>query len=164
MNTNKTKKNTKSRTYAFLLKNVMKNNFNYGFAQEDLWNYCKNKPIKKCNIDDVKHWIYSPCWSHKCILTNTIKSSHKQNYKKPIDCFYSIFQVINQPKRFPDDIMRIKKSNTSYPLIVIEDEYDKNGCILDGNHRFAKLILDGVKEISFHYITLKELENLKIKM
>jgi hypothetical protein len=44
---------------------------------------------------------------------------------------------------------RIKKADISYPIIVIEDEYDKCGSILDGNHRFAKLIMDNAKIVKY---------------
>ena len=45
----------------FLLKDVMKNNFNYGYDQEELWNYVKDKEEKEYNIKDIKHWIYHHC-------------------------------------------------------------------------------------------------------
>jgi hypothetical protein len=138
-----------NRNYAFLLEDVMKNNFKYGFAQEDLWNYVKNKKIKTYNIDDVKHWVYNQCWS---FTTNDI------------ECFYSIYQVLLQPKKFKEDMKRIKKSDLSYPLIIIEDDYDNKGVILDGNHRFAKIIMENKKEVKYYFITKKELKKLKIKL
>jgi hypothetical protein len=47
-----------------------------------------------------------------------------------------------QKGNFKEDMKRIKKADTSYPLIVIENEFDNYGGILDGNHRFAKLIMN----------------------
>jgi len=139
-----------NRSYAFLLEDVMKNNFKNGFAQEDLWNYVKNKQIQTYKINDVKHWIYYPCWSYEI--------------KKDNDCFYSIYQVLLQPKKFKEDMKRIKKSDLSYPLIIIEDDYDNKGVILDGNHRFAKIIMEHKKEVKYYFITKKELKKLKIKL
>ena len=52
-----------------------------------------------------------------------------------------------QKGKFKKDIKRIKKSDTKYPLIVIENEFDSYGIILDGNHRFAKLILNNSKKV-----------------
>ena len=105
------------RCIAYLLEDVMKNKFNKAFYQEDLWKYVENKKIQEYDMKDVKHWIYAPCWSYN--LDNT-------------DCFYSIYQALIQKKKFKDDIKRIKKADTSYPLIV----YKMN---LIGNHRFANI-------------------------
>ena len=87
----------------------MKNKFNKAFYQEDVWEFVKNKKTHEYNLQDVKHWVYTPCWSFN--LNNT-------------ECFYSIYQVLCQKGKFKDDIKRIKKSDTSYPLIVIEDKFD----------------------------------------
>ena len=92
------------RCIAYLLEDVMKNKFNKAFYQEDLWKYVENKKIQEYDMKDVKHWIYAPCWSYN--LDNT-------------DCFYSIYQALIQKKKFKDDIKRIKKADTSYPLIVV---------------------------------------------
>jgi hypothetical protein len=140
---------TEHRNYAMLLSNVMKNNFNYGYDQEELWKYVENKKEKEYKIDDVKHWVYSPCWSYE--INNTL-------------CFYSIYQVLLQKKRFNEDMKRIKKADTSYPIIIIEDEFDKYGSILDGNHRFAKLIMNKAKVVKYKFITKKELEKFRIKL
>lgn len=133
------------RTYAFQTENVMKNNFEYGWDQEELWKIAKSKKIKTYKMNDVKHWVYSQCWS-------------KSN------CFISIFQVFQQPKKFPEHINRIKNADLQYPIIVIPNKYDKFGGILDGNHRFAKMILENKKFVKYVYITQKELEKIKIKI
>ena len=137
-----------SRTMAFLLEDVMKNKFNKAFYQEDLWEFVKNKKTHEYNMQDVKHWVYTPCWSFN--LDNT-------------EYFYSIYQVLCQKGKFKEDMKRIKKSDTSYPIIVIEDKFDKYGSILDGNHRFAKLIMNNNKKVKFKFITKKELQKLMIK-
>ena len=138
-----------SRNMAFLLEDVMKNKFNKAFYQEDLWEFVKNKKTKEYNMEDVKHWVYTPCWSFE--LNNT-------------ECFYSIYQVLLQKGKFKEDMKRIKKADTSYPIIVIEDKFDKYGNILDGNHRFAKLIMNNSKKVKIKFITQKELHKLKIKL
>ena len=138
-----------SRNMAFLLEDVMKNKFNKAFYQEDLWEFVKNKKTKEYNMEDVKHWVYTPCWSFE--LNNT-------------ECFYSIYQVLFQKGKFKEDMKRIKKADTSYPIIVIEDKFDKYGSILDGNHRFAKLIMNNIKKVKIKFITQKELQKLIIKL
>lgn len=138
-----------SRSYAFLLEDVMKNKFNFAFDQKDLWNFVKNKEIKTYNIKDIKHWIYKPCWSYN---------------NNGIDCYYSIYQVLQQKNKFRKDWNKIKKANIEYPLIIIEDEYDKYGCILDGNHRFAQIIINKEKKVKYQFITKKELKKLIIKL
>lgn len=138
-----------SRNMAFLLEDVMKNKFNKAFYQEDLWEFVNNKKTKEYNIQDVKHWVYTPCWSFN--VNNT-------------ECFYSIYQVLAQKGKFKEDMKRIKKADTSYPIIVIEDKFDKYGSILDGNHRFAKLLMENSKKVKFKFITQKELQKLMIKL
>jgi hypothetical protein len=137
------------RCYAALLQDVMKNNFNYGYDQEELWKYVEIKKTKTYKMNDVKHWVYNPCWSYDLD-------------KKT--CFYSIFQVLNQKSKFKEDMKRIKKADISYPIIVIEDEYDKYGSILDGNHRFAKLIIDNAKVVKYKFISKKQLDKFRIKL
>ena len=138
------------RCMAYLLEDVMKNKFNKAFYQEDLWKYVENKKTETYDVKDVKHWVYAPCWSY--------------NIDKHNECFYSIYQVLMQKNRFKEDMKRIKKADTSYPLIVIEDEFDNFGTILDGNHRFAKLIMNNSKKVKFKYISRKELNKLMIKV
>lgn len=133
------------RTYAYDLKDVMNNRFDYAWDQEQLWKIAKNKKVITYNMNDVKHWVYSPCWSEK-------------------KCFISIFQVLNQPKIFYEHMKRIKNANIKYPLIVTENECDKYGGILDGNHRFANMILNKKRKVKIVYFTKKELEKLKVKL
>ena len=137
----------KTREYAYLLEDVMKGNFKYAYRQEDLWELANRKDITMYKMSDVKHWIYQPCWS-----INNGK------------CFLSIYQVLLQAKKFPNHIRRIKKADISYPLIIIQDKYDKFGTILDGNHRFAKMILEKRRTIPIVYFTKKELEKIKLMM
>lgn len=141
--------NYEKRNMAYLIEDVMKNKFNKAFYQEDLWEYVKNKKTEEYNMKDVKHWVYMPCWSYE--IDNT-------------ECFYSIYQVLMQKTKFRKDINRIKKADTSYPLIVIENEFDSYGSILDGNHRFAKLIMNNCKKIKFKYISKKELDKLMVNI
>jgi hypothetical protein len=59
---------------------------------------------------------------------------------------------------------RIKKANVSYHIIVIEDEFDKYCTILDGNHRFAKLIMNKAKVVKYKFISKKQLDKFRIKL
>jgi hypothetical protein len=141
--------NHEHRNMAYLLEDVMKNKFNRAFYQEDLWKYVENKKTETYDMKDVKHWIYAPCWSYN--INN-------------IECFYSIYQVLMQKGKFKEDMKRIKKANTSYPLIVIKNEFDSYGGILDGNHRFAKLIMNNSKKVKFKFISRKELNKLMVEV
>jgi disulfide oxidoreductase YuzD len=78
--------------------------------------------------------------------------------------FLFYYQVLMQKGKFKEDIKRIKKANTSYPLIVIENEFDSYGGILDGNHRFAKLIMNNSKKVKFKFISRKELDKLMVNI
>lgn len=123
----------------------MQNKFDYGFYQEELWEYVKSreKSIIEYEMQDVKHWVYAPCWSY-------------QNQSES-ECFISIYQVMLQPEQFADHAQRIREADIQYPLIVIEDEFDKYGVILDGNHRFANLLLKRTQKVSIQLITRAEL-------
>ena len=134
---------------AYLLEDVMKNKLTRAFCQEDLWKYVENKKMTEIDIKNVRHWVYAPCWSHDIHGT---------------ECFYSIYQVLMQKGKFKEDMKRIKKADTSYPLIVIEDEFDNRGSILDGNHRFAKLIMSHSKTVKIKSISRKELEKLMVRV
>tara|TARA_Y100001958_G_C21084544_1_gene439739 strand:- start:220 stop:636 length:417 start_codon:yes stop_codon:yes gene_type:complete len=134
-----------TRQYAYLTEDVMKEDFRYAWKQEDLWELAKTKKVIKYKMNDVKHWVYNQSWSKK-------------------DCFVSIFQVLMQPKKFPEYVKRINKANLQYPLIVMENKFDKYGSILDGNHRFAKMIIEKKRVVPIVYFTRKELNKLRIKM
>lgn len=134
-----------TKEYAYLLENVIKNKFNYAYDPQDLWKKAENKKVITYNMKDVRHWIYYPCWSKN-------------------KCFISIYQVLNQKNKFPQHIKRIKKADINYPLIVIEDKFDKYGSILDGNHRFAKMILENKRKIKVVFFTKKELEKIRIRL
>ena len=133
------------RSYAYNLEDIMQEKFDYGWDQEQLWELAKNKKVREYKIKDIKHWVYAPCWSKG-------------------ECFLSIYQVLQQPKKFPEHMKRIKKADLKYPLIVIPNKYDKYGAILDGNHRFGKMILENKREVKFVYFTRKELEEIKINL
>lgn len=137
------------KSYTYLLEDVIKGKFNHAIDPEDLWKLVENKPMQTININIVKHWVYVPCWSR------TIDN---------IDCFYSIYQVINQRSKFRADMRRINNADTKYPIIVVEDDYDLRGGILDGNHRFAKLIISGATHVNYKYVTKAEIMNLMIKL
>jgi len=132
---------------SYLLEDVMENKVNRACLGSDLWEYVEDKETIEYNTKDVKHWIYKPCWSYMSCDD---------------ECFISIYQVIKQPHRFEKHNKRIIDADISYPLIVIEDAFDEKGSILDGNHRFAKLLKMGVEKIKIKYISRRDLEPLFI--
>lgn len=120
----------------------MKKQFDRGIPPEKLWERAARKKICTVNMSDVKHWIYSPCWS----ITD--------------DHFISPYQVMMQPDKFPDHIARIDRADLTYPLIVVDDDYDKFGVILDGNHRFAKMIRGNKRVVKIVRFSKKEIAAL----
>lgn len=96
---------------------------------------------------DVRHWVYGQCWSDK-----------------GDDNYISIYQVLMSPSKYAKHIRRIRKADIKYPLIVVEDEYDMYGSILDGNHRFARMIMMKKRVVPIVYFTKKELERVWIKL
>ncbi len=136
-----------SRSVAYLLQDVLEKKFDYGFYEEELWAYVsgRGKPIIEYEMEDVKHWVYSSPWSYQT------------RDKEEEECFVSIYQVLLQRERFTEHWQRIKQADLQYPLIVIEDDFDKYGSILDGNHRFAKMITEDVKKVKLQFISKAEL-------
>lgn len=134
-----------SRNVAYLLEDVMQKKFDYGFYQEELWEYVgrTKKAVIEYEMEDVKHWIYVPCWSYE--------------QQEAEECFISIYQVLLQSDMFSEHMHRIQHAELCYPLIVIEDDFDKYGVILDGNHRFAKSMIMGRKTVSVQVIGKDEL-------
>lgn len=133
------------RNYAYMLKDVVVGDFKYAWDQEVLWEKAATKCVTTYKMSDVKHWVYRPCWSRgKCLV--------------------SIYQVLLQPKLFANHTKRIDKADTKYPLIVVQDEFDKYGVILDGNHRFAKLVLANKRNVKVVKFTTKDLGRLRIKV
>jgi hypothetical protein len=135
-----------SKSYAFLLSDVIKNDYKYAFDPKILWKLAETKQVIKLKTSQVRHWVYKQCWSDKN------------------DCLISPYQVISDSSKYSDHIKRIKQSDIKYPLIVIDDEYDIFGAILDGNHRFAKIIMEGRRVVNVVKFTKKELESLKIRL
>ena len=120
-----------------------------GFSRFYVAEKAKIKNVKKYKMSDVSHWIYHPCWSE---------------YYDGAECFLSIFQVLHQQDKFKKHMTRIENSDIDFPLIVVEDKYDKYGSILDGNHRFAKMILLKKRNVNVIYFTEKELKKLRIRL
>jgi predicted GNAT family acetyltransferase len=134
---------------SYLFKDVIKNTFDHGFYIKDVVEYMQNKKVQKYHIKDVMHWIYKPCWFY-----TTNNANH----------FYSIYQTLSQKDSFKYDIKRIEEADTDNPIIVVTDEFDKYGSIFNGNHRFAKLILNNSKKVKFRLISKEELYKFLVKI
>lgn len=133
---------SEARQYAFLLRNVMRNDFRYGYRQEDLWALASTKAIETYQVQDVAPWVYTPVWNKG-------------------KCFICIYQVLMQPQQFPNHIARIAKADTQYPLIITDDIFNPYGTILDGNHRFAKIILQQKETV--HVVKLSQADLISIR-
>ena len=131
---------------AYPLEEVIKGTFKKCYKMNNIWNITKNNKMHKIKLNDVKHWIYHTPWSYEC------------NGKEH---FLSIYQVLLLPSKYKQHMDRIKKTNLKYPIVVMKDKYDKNGIILDGNHRFAKAILQNKANILVKYITDKQLKKIE---
>ena len=128
---------------AYLLSDVLCNpNRAKSVAMSDLFEFAAKKPIKSMSIKKCSHWAYHSCWSD---------NDHD---------FYSIFQVLMQKSKFKKHVRRINTADLSCPIIVIEDLLDEIGVILDGNHRFAKLLESGAKRVKYVKISIREFYKL----
>jgi hypothetical protein len=132
---------------AYLLSDVIKGKFDKAYRPVDLWKFVETVKTETYKMADVRHWVYAPCWSRGDGDTT---------------CFYSIYRVLMQKSKFKADMARIKKADTSYPIIIIKDDFDKYGAILDGHHRFAKLIIEGATTVKYKFISKRELDKLAV--
>ena len=132
---------------AFPFDEVVKGTFQKCYNPSDIWNVTKNNKIHKIKLSDVKHWVYTTPWSHK-------DNNHER--------FLSIYEVLILPKKYNSRMQRIEKSDLSYPIIIQKDKFDKNGGILDGNHRFAKAIMSNKKYIYVKYISNTQLKKIEL--
>jgi hypothetical protein len=109
--------------------------YNYGYFSDDtnkysinlMFDYINiNKPTKiKLNITDL--------------LFNLNWNSLKDNVK-PIDILNDI-----KNKKYKHEVDRIKRADTTYPIIV-----DSNYNIIDGVHRYMKHILENKRKINVY--------------
>ena len=85
--------------------------------------------------------IYHP--KSKYIELNTLLKNLKyKGWGNPEkNFFYSPWDVINNPKKYKDEMERIEKSNLKYPIIISGNN------IIDGVHRLAKSYLNNKKQI-----------------
>jgi len=85
---------------------------------------------------------------------------HNLDYKgwgnPKINLFYSPKQVLENPKKYKDEIKRINESNLKYPIIV----YNNN--IVDGVHRLTKSCLLNKKTIKAYIFDDKTIKNFII--
>jgi hypothetical protein len=138
-----------SKRISYLFKDVINNVFECGFYTKPVVEYItQTKKVQKYNIKDVLHWMYKPCWFR------TINNNHH---------FYSIYQALSQRDVFKDDIRRIEEADITNPIIVVTDDFDKYGSIFNGNHRFAKLVLNNSKKVKFRLISKEELYKFIVK-
>lgn len=92
------------------------------FAYLNLFGY----PISTINVSD-----YVPNLSFK------IWGDPSESVGKP----FSPIDVINNPKKYPDDYDRIINADLSYPIILHNED------IVDGAHRLSKAYIEGVKQL-----------------
>jgi len=92
-------------------------------------NLCK--PTKtKLKLDELKFNLEHNSWA---------------NNVRPIDVIEDM-----KNKKYKDEVQRIKKANTKYPIII-----DSNYNILDGVHRYVKHIIEDKKTINAYIFDKK---------
>lgn len=84
-------------------------------------------PLKKIRIKDV-----------------LLKHMFEQNYKwwcDGADECYSLYDVLNNPVKYREQIDRINEADLTYPIIIIDNN------IIDGRHRLTKAFMAGKRKI-----------------
>ena len=77
-------------------------------------------------------------------------------YNKETKEVYSANDVLKNPKKYPNDIKRIKEADMKYPIIMY------NGEIVDGVHRLVKATLDKNKFIKAYVFDYSLMNKFKI--
>jgi len=94
---------------------------------------------KKINVEQLLHTLDYKGWGNP-----------KENI------YYSPKQVLENPKKYKDEIKRINEANLKYPIIV----YDNN--IVDGVHRLTKSCLINKKTIKAYIFDKEIMKNFLI--
>lgn len=69
---------------------------------------------------------------------------------------YSSTDVLANPKKYPNEIKRIKNADLSYPIFVHDDD------IVDGVHRLTKAKLEGKTHIKAYVFDAKLMNKFKV--
>lgn len=137
--------------------NILNGKFNESIIQIKLRKLINNKNIQKNQIKNCVNWIYEPSWLHKSCLINinqvleVYQFLSKIRNKNKFDYYWGKLN-----KNYKNHILRIKKANLKYPILVLEE----SGTILDGRHRFAKAVFENKNTIEIIYINIRELNNI----
>lgn len=94
-------------------------------------------PIVTLGLDELQFNLELNCW---------------ENNVRPID-------VINdmKNKKYTSEVARIKKADTTYPIIINSDYY-----ILDGVHRYVKHVIENKKKIKVYVFDKKLMKKFVI--
>jgi len=68
---------------------------------------------------------------------------------------YSANDVLENPKKYPDEMKRVKNANLRYPIIM----YGNPGYIVDGVHRLTKATLEGREYINAYVFDAALMKN-----
>lgn len=93
---------------------------------------------KSVPIEDLKYNLEEAVWS----------DGKNKNYS-PQD-------VLNDPKKFADEMEQIEEAELKYPIFIYKDE------IVDGFHRLAKAVLKNKKTIEVKELTTKQMDAARI--
>ena len=118
--------------------------------------FSDNKKIYSVDMMFAYINIFKP----KYTKIKTDQLLHNLEYKglgdPKINLFYSPKQVLDNPKKYKDEIKRINEANLKYPIIV----YNNN--IVDGVHRLTKSFLLNKKTIKAYIFDDKTIKNFII--
>lgn len=105
--------------------------------------------VRTCSFNNKEYSVdmmiaYIDIFKPKSKLINIeplLKFLHRKVWGQYKGKKYSPIEVIENPKKYKDDIKIIESQNMRYPIIL-----DENKQIIDGSHRLAKAYLMGKKK------------------
>lgn len=99
------------------------------------------------SIDLILHYIRNHNLKPRTYKVSTfVLQLEKENWGNQLNKF-TPQDVINNKSKYPDQYLRIIKSDISYPIIINE-----HNLIIDGTHRVAHALILGIKNINAYVI------------
>lgn len=118
--------------------------------------YSDNKAVYSVDM----MFVYLKYHKHpvtKINVSDLVKTLEYQGWGNPSKGIrYSALDVLEKPKKYPDDYERIINADLSYPIIITKNY------IVDGVHRLTKAHLEGKKSIRAYVFDAKLMKKFKL--
>lgn len=123
--------------FADLPKEIQERGFDFHWDNQKVWSL--KVPIEEISTSELEHMLDLPFW--------------RDDNKTPR-------QIMNDIDAYPNRQQRVMNADTSYPLDImknVQGEY----IMLDGLHRFVKLLMNGEKKVRVRKISRKYISHIE---